>query len=58
MKQLEYQTMMFDRKDLMTLETVLGEKKAWLRDYNTESEFFQRISRILDDVRDRLGWND
>lgn len=54
----EYFTIMLDKRDFITLEAVFAEKKAHLRDWNSDSEFYQRISRILDEVRNKLGWED
>ena len=56
----EYFTLMLDKEDLMTIECVLAEKKAHLRDFyanpEQDCELYRRIFPILDEVRDKLGW--
>lgn len=50
-----------DKKDLMTLECVLAEKKARLKDFYAnpmqDSELYLRISCVLDEVRKLLEWD-
>lgn len=60
MEEKTYAIEQLDEKDLITLECVLGEKKARLRDFYVnpmqDCELYRRISTILDEVRRLLGW--